>query len=98
PGARLRGVARTGGWTADRPGGREAVGGAAVVEAVAALGDVAWASCRPADRRALRIEGAEDAGARADLRKVAGSGGGPAHVAGRLEGVRRAVVGHAVAA
>src|SRR5207249_3906291 len=61
--------------------GLEAVGGTAVADAVAGLGDVAGACRGTADRagRALGIRGARGAGARARLGHVAGAGRRPAH-------------------
>src|SRR5205807_2474580 len=54
-GARLREVAGAGGRTTRGAAGNEAVGGTAVADPVAALGDVADAGRRPADGRALGI-------------------------------------------
>src|SRR5207248_2167649 len=84
------------------PAGRsvhhEAVGRADVRDAVAALGQVAFAGGRAADGRALRVRGAAGAASRAELGHIADAGRGPARGRARLEGVGRAVVRDAVAA
>src|SRR5439155_364088 len=76
----------------------EGVGRAVVGGPVAALGDVAGARRRPADRRALRIRGAVGAAPRAELGRIADTGGGPALDRARLEGVGRATGAQAGAA
>src|SRR5205807_9536678 len=75
---------------------REGVPRTVVVDAVAALGDVAHACRRAADGRALGVGRTGGARSRAVLREIADAGRGAALAARRLEGVRRAVVAHAV--
>src|SRR5207253_5368322 len=57
PGAGLRDVAHAGGRAARDAAGDEAVGGAVVADAVAALRHVADTGRGPADRGALRVRG-----------------------------------------
>src|SRR5439155_11286350 len=90
-------VADTGGGAALGRARLEGVGRAVVRGAVAALGEVACACRRPANRRTLRVGGAAGATARAELGHVADTGGGAALGRARLEGVGRAVVRGAVA-
>src|SRR5207249_4893666 len=98
-GTALRHVALAGGGATHDARGLEAVGGTAVADAVAGLGDVAGACRGTADRagRALGIRGARGAGARARLGHVAGAGRRPAHgprvARGVLAGGVRAVAG-----
>src|SRR5439155_802389 len=87
----LRYVADPGRGAALGRGRLEGVGRAVVREAVAALGEVAGARRRPADGRALRVGGADDAGARAELGQVADTGRGAALRRARLEGVGGAI-------
>src|SRR5439155_1392287 len=71
PRARLRDVADAGGRATRGAAGDEAVGRTAVADAVAALGQVADAGRRPADRRALGVVRARGARPGAGLRDVA---------------------------
>src|SRR5439155_1284203 len=84
------------------PAGRsvhhEAVGRADVRDAVAALGQVAFAGGRAADGRALRVGGAVGAAPRAELGQIADARRGSARGRARPEGVGGAVVGGPVAA
>src|SRR5439155_830468 len=84
------------------PAGRsvrhEAVGRTDVRDAVAALGEVAFAGGGPAHGRPLRVGGAADARPRAELGPIADARRGSARGAARLEGVGGAVVRGAVAA
>src|SRR5207249_3831722 len=81
-------------------GGRrlEVVGGAVVVDAVTALGDVAYAGGGPALGSALGVGGAVSGRARAEVVHVAHAGRGAAGRGPGREGVGRAVVVEAVAA
>src|SRR5206468_2986444 len=81
-------------------GGRrlEVVGGAVVVDAVAALGRVAGAGGGPALGSALGVGGAVSGRARAEVVHVAHAGRRAAHGGHGLEVVRRTVVVEAVAA
>src|SRR5439155_749612 len=94
----LRYVADPGRGAALGRGRLEGVGRAVVREAVAALGEVAGARRRPADRCALRVVGAIGAAPRAELGHVADPGRGAALGRARLEGVGRTVVRGPVAA
>src|SRR5439155_243992 len=98
PGTELGDVAGAGGRATLRGARLHHVGRAVVGGAVAALGSVAVAGRGPADARALRVGGAADAAACAELGHVADTGRGAALGRGRLEGVRRTVVGGPVAA
>src|SRR5207244_10930436 len=97
-GARLGWVAAADGGAADGPGGDEVVDGAVVPLPVAALGDIAGASRRAADRRALGIGGTRGARPRTALGRIADARRRPAHGARRRDVVGRAVVAHPVAA
>src|SRR5439155_18616405 len=98
-GTALRHVTLAADGAADDARGLEAVGGTAVADAVAGLGDVAGACRGTADRAggAVGIRGARGTGARARLGHVAGAGRRPAHgprvARGVLAGHLRAVAG-----
>src|SRR5581483_4386982 len=92
PRAGLGEVARPGGGTALDEGAGNAVRGAVVVDAVAALGDVADAGGGAADVRALQVGRAVDGRPVAGLGEVARAGSGPALDGRPGKGVRRAVV------
>src|SRR5439155_1319199 len=96
--AELGHIADAGGGAALVRARLEGVGRAVVRDAVAALGDVAGARRRPADRRALRVRGAADTSPRAELGQIADPGRGAARGGARLEGIGGAVVGSPVAA
>src|SRR5439155_4815660 len=87
PRAELGQVADTGRGAALGRAQLEGVGRAIVRDAVAALGEVAGARRRPADRRALRVRGAAGVAPRAELGQVANTGRGAALGRARLEGV-----------
>src|SRR5439155_1157667 len=91
-------VADSGGSAAHRRGGREAVGRAVVVRAVAALGHVADVDGGPADGGALRVGGAVGARAGAALGDVADTDGAAALRGRGLEGVGGTIVTGPVAA
>src|SRR5439155_4497336 len=91
-------IAGAEGDPADRTRRLEEIRWAVVREPIAALGDVAAARRRAADRRALRVGGAVGARSVARLGKVADSGRRAAGEAGGLDLVGGTVVGHAVAA
>src|SRR5439155_1656382 len=97
-GAEVVQVADAGRGTAQGGRGLEVVGGTVVVQAVAALGVVAGAGCRPALGRALGVGGAVRGRAGAEVVHVAHPGRGAAHGGRGLEVVGGAVVVHAVAA
>src|SRR5205807_606584 len=98
PGAGLRNVADAGRRPTGGAAGGEAVGGAGVADAVAALGQVADAGRRPADGRALGVVRARGARPRARLRDVADAGGRATRGAAGDEAVGRTAVADAVAA
>src|SRR5439155_2891942 len=91
PRAELGQVADTGRGAALGRAQLEGVGRAIVRDAVAALGEVAGARRRPADRRALRVRGAAGVAPRAELGQVANTGRGAALGRARLEGVGGAI-------
>src|SRR5438034_453917 len=97
-GAALRHVADAGRRPAGDVRGLEAVLRAIVASAVAALRDVAVADRGTADVGALHVGRARDVGTGARLLEIADAGRRPAHRAGRLDGVRRAVVARPIAA
>src|SRR5439155_75203 len=97
-GACLGRVAAAGGGAADGAGGDEVVGGAIVPLPIAALGDVARARRRAADRRALGVGRTRRARSGAILGQVADARRRPAQRGRRREVVGRAVVADAVAA
>src|SRR5439155_605178 len=85
--AGLRRVTHAGGRPADRAGGLEAVRGAGVVRAVAALLGVARTGRRAADVGLLHVGRARAAGTGADLRRVADAGRGATHGAAGREAI-----------
>src|SRR5439155_562325 len=97
-GAEVVQVAHAGGGAAPGGRGREVVGGTVVVQALAALGVVAGAGCRPALGRPLGVGGAVRGRAGAEVVHVAHAGRGTAHGGRGLEVVGRTVVVDAVAA
>src|SRR5439155_1609000 len=97
-GAEVVHVAHAGRGAAHGGCGLEVVGGAVVVDAVAALGVVAGAGCRPARGRALGVGGAVGGRAGAEVVQVAHAGRGTAQGGRGLEVVGGTVVVDAVTA
>src|SRR5206468_1711931 len=96
-GARLRRIADAGGGATLGAGGLEAIRGARVVRAVAALLGVARTGRRAADVGLLHVGRARAAGTGADLRRVADAGRGATHGAAGLEAIDGARVVRPVA-